>query len=177
MFQWEDPKGPSELKDYVFDWTKDLGADTIQSCSAAFVDGYSAGLSIVDDTDFVGVYSKVWLSGGTAGETARIRGTVFTDGGRTFDEVGILVVAEPSDPATLPLSQLQADLVALKSARISLLTGGQIKEVWREGRRIVYNVASVGDINDAIAEYAELIAAATAPANTPRKFRALRVRF
>jgi hypothetical protein len=90
----------------------------------------------------------------------------------------LLTVAEAVDPAIQSLDDLKADLIRLRSARISMLTGGQVKEVWREGRRIVYNVASVADLDRAITLYEGLIAdAAAAEGTTKKRFRALSVRF
>lgn len=181
MFIWEDPKAPAELKAYSFDWSTDLDeGDTIASCSAEFVDGFNGGgMVIEDDTDVVGTLTKVWVSGGTASNTARIRGTAVTTGGATLTEIGLLVVAEESDPANATLLQLQADLASLKAARLSALTGTAIKEVWREGRRIVYNVASVADLDRAIGIYEDYVADAQAEVTPPtrRRMRALSVRF
>lgn len=179
MFVWQDPKGPAEIKDYDFNWTKDLGADTIASASAEFVDERTADLVIEDDSGFSGVTSKVWVSGGTAEQTALIRGTITTTGGRTFTEVGVLLVGEEADPASASLLQLQADLIVLKDARLAMLTGTSVKEVWRDGRRMVYNVASVGDLDRAIAAYEGYITAAEDAVSPPtkRRMRALSVRF
>ena len=179
MFVWENVKNPTEVKRYAFEWEDELGEDAIQSASAELMASYGAGLTIVDGTQFDADkgLSYVKVSGGTAGQTARIQGTIVTTGGETITEVGFLTIAEASDPLTSDLQDLQADLRALEKARITLLTGTQVKEVWREGRRIVYNVASVADLDRVIQEYRNLIAAKASEATGKPRFRALRPRF
>lgn len=173
MFIWDDVKNPGEIKRYAFDWSAELGSDPIVSASATLVPGRDAGLTLIIGTQFDGNLSFVKLSGGVAGETAQIKG-VITTANETFEEVGELRIVEAFNPATLPLDDLRADLAALKKARVEMLTGSQIKEVWRDGRRITFNVASVGDITKAIAEYDGLIANAEYVAVGKRRFRALR---
>jgi len=74
--------------------------------------------------------------------------------------------------------ELTADRAELVSARKLLLAGKQVKEYWRDGRRVVYATITVGDINDAIAEIDDEIAAIDVAAGTARpRFRALSVRF
>ncbi|WP_374648665.1 gpW family head-tail joining protein [Rhizorhabdus sp.] len=48
--------------------------------------------------------------------------------------------------------ELEADRLALRNARTSLLTGGTVKSVERGDRRLVYAEVSVDSVNDAIAE-------------------------
>ena len=178
MFTWTDTKSPAEVKDFPFDWTLELGSDTIASASAEFVPGQDADLTIDAADTFSGALSYVRLSGGTAGQQALIKGVVVTAGGQTLEEIGVLTVAETVDVATDALTDLQADLEKLKTARIQMLTKGGVKEVWRDGRRLVYNVASLKDLNDAIALYEGLIIDAGAAAGTVKKrHRALSVRF
>ena len=63
------------------------------------------------------------------------------------------------------LASLEADLASLRTARVELLTGGQVKEVTREGRRLVFNVASAKDIDEAIRDIEGRIAALEAEAS------------
>lgn len=178
MIVWEDPKNPTEVKDYAFDWVKDLGDDTISSCSAALLAGNDGGLTIEQDDGYDGTLSFVWVSGGTAGLKALIRGTIVTVGGRTFTELGMVNVSETVDPTTDTVEDLQADLAKLKSARLSMLTGTGVKEVWRDGRRIVYNVASMADLDRAIRLYEDYILKAQVVTGASNgRFRALSVRF
>lgn len=75
------------------------------------------------------------------------------------------------------LAELEADLDALRTARIAMLQGQQIKEVTREGRRLVFNVASAKDLTDAITELEGRIAALNAATSGSGRFRALKPRF
>lgn len=175
--KWDAPKDPSELKDYSFDWSGDLGDDTIASASAALVAGAEAGLTIVDGNDYSGELSTFWVSGGTAGQTALIRGTIITAGGRTLEKTGVLRVVDSADPAQTKLDRLQADLEALQSARITLLKGDAVKEVARDGRRLVKFQPSIPDINNAIALLEREIADLTATTNGTRRRRALTLSF
>lgn len=180
MFTWSDTHVPGAVKRYAFDWSDELGAsDTIVSASAELVDGFSGGLTLVQFDQFEDNLSYVKVSGGTGGQTARIRGLVTTNNGETLPQIGLLIVEQQVDIAELSLQDLKADLVSLRTARVTLLTGGQIKEVTRDGRRIVYNVARLEDLSDAIKLYEDLIAKTEAAADTsvrPR-YRALRVGF
>jgi hypothetical protein len=179
VFTWDNVKNPGETKVYAFDWSRELAAgETITSASASLISGSEAGLTIVQSSQFEGALSYVKVSGGTAGLTAAIRGEVVTSLG-TYSEVGLLPVVADFDPAQSTLTDLRADLVALRQARVTALTGGQIKEVWRDGRRIAYNVASVADLNKAIHDYENLVTAAeaTAAGSNRGRYRALRPRF
>jgi hypothetical protein len=73
----------------------------------------------------------------------------------------------------------KATLATLKATRVEIATTGGIKEVWRDGRRMVFERASLKDLNDLIATYETMIADAEATnAGTGRKrYRALGVRF
>ncbi|SDA15013.1 gpW family head-tail joining protein [Sphingomonas sp. NFR15] len=74
--------------------------------------------------------------------------------------------------------QLVADRAALVSARTSLLTGQQVKEYQRDGRRVVYATMTPDDIKGAIAEVDDQIEALDRAAGSGRpRFRALSVRF
>lgn len=74
--------------------------------------------------------------------------------------------------------ELEADRLALRAARTSLLTGQAVKEYWRDGRRVVYRDMKVSDINAAIALIDSDIADLATAAGTGRpRFHALSVRF
>jgi hypothetical protein len=179
LFTWDNAKNPTEEKVYSFDWTRELGpGEVIQSCHAELVAGSAGGLTIMSDDQFSSPLTHVKVSGGTAGLTGAIKGYVVTDQGK-YDDVGLLRITADVDPAQSDLDTLKADLTALRQARITALTGTQVKEVWRDGRRLVYNVASVNEISKAIHEYEDLIAIAEASAaGTNRgRYRALGLRF
>jgi hypothetical protein len=182
VFTWDNVKSPADVKRYAFTWASELGAsEVITGASAVLIDGFGAGLTITGDDQFdaTAKLSFFKVSGGVPGR-ARIQGTVtINSGDESFTQVGEMVIAEPSDPASSSLRDLRADLISLRQARITALTGTQVKEVWRDGRRLVYNVASVNEISKAIHEYEDLIADAEASAaGTNRgRYRALGVRF
>jgi len=74
------------------------------------------------------------------------------------------------------------ELLALRGqlvdARTSLLTGQAVKEVWRDGRRIVYQGASASDINTAIAQVDSDIATLDSSVGASRpRYHALSVSF
>lgn len=86
-------KDPDEVADYDFNWTDrllssdeiDAGttvpADTIFSSDWIVVEG-----TVHKDSDtFSATHTKLWLSGGTLGETCLITNRIVTAGGRTFD--------------------------------------------------------------------------------------------
>lgn len=75
--------------------------------------------------------------------------------------------------------ELEALRTSLVNARTSLLTGQAVKEVWRDGRRVVYQGVSVAEINDAIDQVDVDIAkidAGTGSTTRPR-YHGLSVRF
>lgn len=74
------------------------------------------------------------------------------------------------------VAELETELAQLRAARVEILTGGQVKEVWRDGRRITYNVASLGELNNAIRDTEARIAAQESTSSSGR-FRALKPRF
>lgn len=90
-------KDPDEVLDYDIDWTQrlyseselaqfDAGADvdpvdTIASSTFTLPVGIVATTSSFSDTA-----TKVWLSGGTEGETYLIQNRLVTAGGRTMDQ-------------------------------------------------------------------------------------------
>lgn len=83
--------------------------------------------------------------------------------------------------AALTLEELEDELAALRVARTELLTNGGFKEVWRDGRKIVYDRASIADLNAAIkdveSQIAMLEAAEAAGTTAKPRYRALRPRF
>ena len=75
-----DPKDPEAILDYVSDWTKHLGADTIATSdwtvTGATIDSHSNTTKI----------ATVWLSGGVVGTTIYATNRITTAGGRTLDQ-------------------------------------------------------------------------------------------
>lgn len=77
-------KDPNEVLDYDLDWTYRLDGDTIAGSSSTFT--VVTGTVVIDSQHNTTAVAKVWLSGGTDGETCEILNRVVTDGGRTMDQ-------------------------------------------------------------------------------------------
>jgi hypothetical protein len=75
------PKDPDDVKDYRYDLTDWLDGDTIASFDATV----AAGGIVIDSSSNSDEVITVWLSGGTAGQTARVHFNVVTAGGRAHE--------------------------------------------------------------------------------------------
>lgn len=82
MLTWP-PKDPNEVLDYDIDWSERL--EDGETIVASFFTVESGTVVIDDDEDAVGV-TKVWLSGGTAGESCVVQNRIETSAGRTYDQ-------------------------------------------------------------------------------------------
>lgn len=80
-----DPKDPNEILDYIVDWTARLSDDTIDD-SDFTVDPASGDINIDAQEVVDSTHTKVWLSGGTLGETVLVTNRIETAGGRTMDQ-------------------------------------------------------------------------------------------
>lgn len=80
---------PDEV-DFAVDWTEHLGGDTI--ATSAFSLTTAAGLTKNSESN-TSTSAIVWLAGGTAGQTALLRNTITTNGGRTYYEDIILPIS------------------------------------------------------------------------------------
>jgi fructose-specific component phosphotransferase system IIB-like protein len=91
--QWP-PKDPGEVKDYDINWLPELGTDTIIASIWAIVSG--TGLTI-NTNSFTTTRTKVWLSGGTLGQTYLLKNTITTAAGDTEIETATLgIKANPA---------------------------------------------------------------------------------
>lgn len=88
-------KDPDAELDYGFDWSDWLESGDEIDTSTWDV---PAGITEIDDatrpTTHDGNKTKIWLSGGTAGETYRIKNTVVTDEDRKDDRSFDLTITE-----------------------------------------------------------------------------------
>ena len=127
-------KDPNELKDYEFDWSAQLKTgETVASQVVSFVD--AAGTTNPTNS-LVTPFSRVWLSGGVSGQRAVFTIQATTSGGRTLEEAfGVNILDSTIDPTDL--EALQADLVAVEAAIRRFMAGEVVKDVSRDGRRIV----------------------------------------
>lgn len=76
------------------------------------------------------------------------------------------------------LTDAQATLAALQTARDSRLANGAVKEVYRAGKRMVKENATITEINDRIADLEDEIADLLAAEGTGRRRRhGIRLRY
>ncbi len=80
---WDRTKDPDEVVDYDLSWEDEMTADTdtISTSTWTVPVGITKNSSSTTTTR-----TKVWLSGGTAGETYTLLNRVVTAGGRTLDQ-------------------------------------------------------------------------------------------
>jgi uncharacterized phiE125 gp8 family phage protein len=100
-----EPKAPSEIRNYSFDWSSFLGEDTIASsvvqATGLTIDSSSHGASSVD----------VVVSAGTGGTVGRITNTITTVGGLVETELFTLPIADASEPVSLDEAKAQLNIV------------------------------------------------------------------
>ena len=143
---YAEPKDPSELKDYEFDWSAQLGSgETVVSQVVTFVD--AAGTTSPTNT-VTTPFSRVWLAGGTHGGRAVFTVKITTSGGRELEVALGVNIVDSVTGETIPtdLENLQADLAAVEAAMRNLVNNESVKEFWRDGRRIVRNNATYSDL-------------------------------
>lgn len=75
-------KDPEELLDYGFDWTDRLEDGETISASEWTVPTGSVTKAVSPAETFTDAITKVWLEGGTLGETCEVTNTVTTSLGR-----------------------------------------------------------------------------------------------
>ena len=81
-------KDPQAVLDYGFDWSDWLASGEVISASIWAVEtGITKDSDTFDDTT-----TKIWLSGGTAGETYTVANKVTTDTGRVEERSFELIV-------------------------------------------------------------------------------------
>ncbi len=80
---WDRTKDPDEIVDYDLSWEDEMTADTDTISSSTWT--VPAGIT-KDSSSNTTTRTKVWLSGGTIGETYTLLNRVVTAGGRTLDQ-------------------------------------------------------------------------------------------
>ncbi|MBR0693669.1 hypothetical protein [Bradyrhizobium lablabi] len=91
MLTWP-PKDPGEVLDYDINWAPRLGSDTIVTSDWVTQPGITL---TINSKSFTSQLTKVWLSGGTIGETYVLKNTVTTVAGDTvIESVSILIRAK-----------------------------------------------------------------------------------
>jgi gpW len=164
---YDEPKDPTELKDFEFDWGPQLGAgETIVGQSFAFVD--AAGATSPTQT-WTGNISRIWLAGGIDGQRSIYTINVNTSGGRQF-EVALGVNIVDSNRVTSDADTLRGYLAEAKIKRHDIALGKSIKEVWRDGRRVIYEGMSLASIDAYIRQLeSEIAMAENVAAGTPKR--------
>ncbi|ASV44785.1 hypothetical protein PP899_gp29 [Agrobacterium phage Atu_ph08] len=84
-------KKPADVLDYDIDFARWLPSPDRLSGAATTIANSSAA---VDRTEYTDTNAKVWISGGTLGETANVTVTVTTQEGRTKQFVFNLKIKE-----------------------------------------------------------------------------------
>jgi hypothetical protein len=80
---WDRSKDPNEVVDYDLSWADQMTADSDTITSSTWT--VPAGIT-KDSSSNTTTRTKVWLSGGTTGETYTLLNRIVTTGGRTFDQ-------------------------------------------------------------------------------------------
>lgn len=92
MLKW-DPKDPSDVADYFFDWDGFLiTAENIITATVT-VQAVPTGLTKII-SDFTDKMVRVRLSGGTVGSVYKVDCLITTDTSQAFEITGILPVVE-----------------------------------------------------------------------------------
>lgn len=162
MEAYADPKDIRETDSFPFNWAPRLGAgETLVSAVVIWVDQAGTTEEAVTNDDTV---SRVVLSGGNAGETAKWIVKVTTSGSRTIDEDFTVEIIDRfvGVTAPTPAESLTAMLTEAEAALHALGMGQQVKEVWRDGRRVIYNGMSPSALQTYIDSLTARIAALTA---------------
>lgn len=87
-----DPKDPDERDDFKLNWTRRLAPidDTVYESAWEIVTDMSGDtnpLAVFDDDIMTGAKAtRVWLEGGTSGNTYKLENTIVTVGGRTLQD-------------------------------------------------------------------------------------------
>ena len=87
-------KEPNTKRDYGFDYTTELGADTITSSTWTA----DAGLTLTGATNDT-KKTSVFVEGGVTGQTLTATNRITTTAGRTYERVLTLVIRAAVDPA------------------------------------------------------------------------------
>jgi len=82
-------KDPDARLDYVIDWSKWLGDDTIVDSEWIVPDGL-----VLDDESFTTSKTVVWLTGGTAKTRYEVTNRITTSDGRIDDRTILIYVIE-----------------------------------------------------------------------------------
>jgi len=99
-------KDPVEVKDYTWSPLLDAG-DTISSFTTSIIGG-----TVTRTSDFTATNGRIWVSGGAAGENARISMVANTAQGRTFRQVAAIPVVDEGDEKLFDFAMRFPELTA-----------------------------------------------------------------
>jgi hypothetical protein len=83
--QWDDPKDPNEVLDYIIDWSERLASGETIGTSAWTITG-SDSVLVEDSNSISGETTVIWVSAGTLGVTYTLTNRITTSQGRTMDQ-------------------------------------------------------------------------------------------
>lgn len=150
MIIFEEALDPSETKDFSFDWSPQLGdGETVTGHFVTFVD--AAGTTNPSNS-LASPVSRVWLSGGTHGGRAIFTILATTSGGRSLEAAfGVNIVDVLVGPtAETSAEELTRMIREAKGQRHAAALGSAVIDVWRDGRRVRRQVASLEELNNYI---------------------------
>lgn len=78
--RYEQAMGPGEVIDLVFDWSRVLPDDTIESSTWEIGDGLTAA----NDSTLTDFKTTAWVTGGSLGQYIACVNQIVTEGGRTY---------------------------------------------------------------------------------------------
>lgn len=170
---YPETKDPSEVKDYLYDWSDRL--DTGEMISAQTVTMVDAGGATSPSATFSGAISRVFLASGTHGSRVVYLVNVQTTGGKTLEEsFGVDIVdVILGGTAETPVTELERMISEAKAQRHAAALGNAVVDVWRDGRRIRKQVATIEELNAYIRVLEIELAEATRVAEGKPKRRAI----
>lgn len=165
---------PSKDPDEVLDFSWPVPLDDGDAISGTPTASVLAGTVTLGAANAIGNLVTVVISGGQPSENAIVKMTAQTAGGRTFVEEFLLKIAAVAAVPT-DADNLRADIAKLNEALMNLATGKSIKEVWRNGRRIIYGVVTAETITAMINLKQRALDALVATENGRPRRRAIRL--
>jgi len=134
LLTFDETKDPNEIKDYTYDWSEQIGeGETIASQIVSLV---ASGGAAIEADSVASPISRVFFSGGTDGQMIVFTIRAQTSGNRTLEE-GFAINIVDSVRMPTDAENLRADLAVVDASMRKLMAGEFVKEVSRDGRRIV----------------------------------------
>lgn len=173
MIIFDEPLDPSEVKDFSFDWSPQLGdGETVTSQTVTLI---AASGATNPSNSLVTPTSRVWLTGGNHGQRIVFTITVQTSGNRTLEAaLGVDIVDSILGPVgETDLARYTRYLSEAEEALHKLATGTQIVDLWHDGRRRRYAQQNIADLVNYTDLLRRQIATATAASEGRPRRRAI----